>query len=97
MQALSASGIWRPTPYVAADTRRPLIDSAEAVAGCLDWYRQALPSDTRLCVLGYSLGGVVGLDGATLAVARRSARLARAPRRGGHSGGAGARHQRRRA
>ena len=63
-------GAWRPTPYVAADTRRPLIDSAEGVAGCLDWYRQALPPDTRLCVLGYSLGGVVGLDGATLAVAR---------------------------
>jgi len=65
-----ANGIWRPTPYVGADTRRPLIDSAEGVAGCLDWYRQALPSATRLCVLGYSLGGVVGLDGATLAVAR---------------------------
>jgi hypothetical protein len=65
-----ANGVWRPTPYVAADTRRPLIDSAEAVAGCLDWYRQALPSDARLCVLAYSLGGVVGLDGATLAVAR---------------------------
>jgi hypothetical protein len=63
-------GVWRPTPYVGADTRRPLIDSAEAVAGCLDWYRQALPPETRLCVLGYSLGGVVGLDGATLAVAR---------------------------
>ena len=65
-----ANGNWRPTPYAAVDTRRPLIDSAEAVAGCLEWYRQALPSDTRLCVLGYSLGGVVGLDGATLAVAR---------------------------
>jgi len=64
------SGAWRPRPYGAADTRRPLIDSAEAVAGCLDWYRQALPRDARLCVLGYSLGGVVGLDGATLAVAR---------------------------
>jgi len=63
-------GAWRPTPYAAADTRRPLIDSAEAVAGCLDWYRQALPADVRLCVLGYSLGGVVGLDAATLAVAR---------------------------
>jgi len=64
------NGVWQPTPYVGADTRRALIDSAEAVAGCLDWYRQALPPDTRLCVLGYSLGGVVGLDGATLAVAR---------------------------
>lgn len=61
---------WRPTPYVPADTRRPLIDIAEAVAGCLDFYRQALPADTRLNVVGYSLGGVVGLDGATLAVAR---------------------------
>ncbi len=63
-------GVWRPTPYVGADTRRPLIDSAEGVAGCLDWYRQAVSEETRLCVLGYSLGGVVGLDGATLALAR---------------------------
>ncbi len=64
------NGEWRPTVYAPADTRRPLIDMAEAVAGCLDFYRQALPTDTSLCVLGYSLGGVVGLDGATLAVAR---------------------------
>src|SRR5712691_1283044 len=64
------NGVWRPSPYSPADTRRPLIDAAEAVASCLDWYRQVLPPDTRLCVLGYSLGGVVGLDGATLAVAR---------------------------
>jgi hypothetical protein len=63
-------GVWQPLPYTPADTRRPLIDAAEAVASCLDWYRQLLPEDTRLCVLGYSLGGVVGLDGATLAVAR---------------------------
>lgn len=63
-------GGWQPSPYSPTDTRRPLIDAAEAVAGCLDWYRQLLPADTRLCVLGYSLGGVVGLDGATLAVAR---------------------------
>jgi hypothetical protein len=65
-----AEGQWRPQVYAQADTRRPLIDMAEAVAGCLDFYRQALPPDTRLCVLGYSLGGVVGLDGATLSVAR---------------------------
>src|SRR5579859_4879817 len=64
------NGVWRPSPYSPADTRRPLIDAAEAVASCLDWYRQVLPADARLCVLGYSLGGVVGLDGATLAVAR---------------------------
>jgi hypothetical protein len=64
------NGQWQPTTYAAADTRRPLIDLAEAVAGCLDWYRQRLPSSTRLCVLGYSLGGVAGLDGATLAIAR---------------------------
>jgi len=64
------NGAWRPTTYVSADTRRPLIDMAEAVAGCLDFYREALPAETRLCVLGYSLGGVVGLDGATLAMAR---------------------------
>jgi hypothetical protein len=63
-------GEWQPMPYSASDTRKPLIDTAEAVAGCLDWYRTRLPSTTRLCVLGYSLGGVVGLDGATLAVAR---------------------------
>jgi hypothetical protein len=63
-------GVWQPTTYAPADTRKPLIDQAEAVAGCLDWYRQHLPSDARLCVLGYSLGGVAGLDGATLAIAR---------------------------
>jgi hypothetical protein len=64
------NGEWRPTAYVPADTRRGLIDMAESFAGCLDFYRQALPADTRLCVLGYSMGGVVSLDGATLAVAR---------------------------
>jgi hypothetical protein len=63
-------GVWTPKPYVPADTRQPLIDAAEAFAGCLDWYRGALPDDIRLCVIGYSMGGVVGLDGATLAVAR---------------------------
>jgi hypothetical protein len=60
----------QPRVYAPADTRRPLIDMAESVAACLDFYRQALPEPTRLCVLGYSLGGVVGLDGATLAMAR---------------------------
>src|SRR5690242_13819688 len=64
------SGTWQPTVYTRADTHRPSIDMAEAVAGCLEFYREALPVDTRLCVLGYSMGGVVGLDGATLAVAR---------------------------
>ena len=65
-----SNGTWRPVPYVPADTRRPLIDMAEAVAGCLDFYRQALPENTSLCMVAYSLGGVVALDGATLAVAR---------------------------
>jgi hypothetical protein len=60
----------QPRVYAPADTRRPLIDMAEALAACLDFYRLALPADTRLCVVGYSLGGVVSLDGATLAVAR---------------------------
>jgi len=69
-EADDTGGVWRPTPYAGGDTRRPLIDSAEAVAACLDWYRAAWPSTTRLCLVGYSLGGVVGLDGATLAVAR---------------------------
>jgi hypothetical protein len=64
------NGAWRPTAYIPADTRRPLIDMAEAVAGCLDFYRQALPAEIRLSVLGYSLGGVAAVDGATLAVAR---------------------------
>ena len=64
------NGAWRPTAYGPADTRRPLIDMAEAVAGCLDFYRQALPAEIRLSVLGYSLGGVAAVDGATLAVAR---------------------------
>jgi hypothetical protein len=65
-----SSGIWRPRPYLPVDTRRPLLDIAEAVANTLEWYRGALPSDARLCVLGYSLGGVAALDGATLAVLR---------------------------
>jgi hypothetical protein len=68
--ASTDDGSWRPDAYGRADTRRQLIDMAEALAGCLDFYRRALPADTRLCVLGYSMGGVVGLDGATLAVAR---------------------------
>jgi hypothetical protein len=65
-----ANGTWKPSVYTPPDTRRPLIDMAEALAGCLDFYRLALPSDSRLCVVGYSIGGVVALDGATLAVAR---------------------------
>ena len=64
------NGTWQPTSYTRADTRRPIIDMTEGVAGCLDFYRQALPETTRLCFVGYSMGGVVGLDGATLAVAR---------------------------
>jgi hypothetical protein len=62
--------VWRPTPYLPVDTRRPLEQLTEAVAGTLDWYRMALPAETRFCLIGYSLGGVVGLDGAALAVAR---------------------------
>ena len=61
---------WQPRPYIPSDTRRPLLDMAEAAAGSLAWYRDRLPASTRLCALGYSLGGVVGLDGATLAVVR---------------------------
>jgi hypothetical protein len=61
---------WEPRPYWPADTRRPLVDSVDAVAGALEWYRDVLPLRTRFCVLGYSLGGVVALDAATLAVAR---------------------------
>jgi hypothetical protein len=61
---------WQPKPYGPSDTRRPLLDMAEAAAGCLAWYRDRLPAGTTLYVLGYSLGGVVGLDGATLAVVR---------------------------
>jgi hypothetical protein len=64
------NGTWRPASYLQSDTRKSLIDMAEAVAGCLDFYRQALPEPTRLCLVGYSMGGVVGLDGATLSVAR---------------------------
>lgn len=64
------AGSDQPKIYAATDTRKALIDMAESVAGCLEFYRQALPVETRLSVLGYSMGGVVGLDGATLAVAR---------------------------
>lgn len=63
-------GMWQPAPYNPVDTRKPLIDIAEAVAGSLDWYRARLTPDTRLVALGYSLGGVGMLDGATLALAR---------------------------
>ncbi len=63
-------GRWQPRPYRPADTKQALLESAEAVAGVLEWYRDALPSTTRFCVLGYSLGGVAVLDGVTLAVAR---------------------------
>lgn len=67
---LDADGAWQPQPYTALDTRKPLPDIAEAVANCLDWYRHALPERARLYVLGYSLGGVAALDGATLAIVR---------------------------
>lgn len=67
---IDQNGTWQPTSYVRGDTRKPIIDMTEAVAGCLDFYRQALPETTRLCLVGYSMGGVVGLDGATLSVAR---------------------------
>ena len=65
-----ADGLWRPRPYLPVDTRRPLLDIAEAVANTLEWYRGALPDDARLWLLGYSLGGVAALDGATLATLR---------------------------
>jgi hypothetical protein len=64
------SGLWRPRPYLPTDTKRPLLDIAEAVANCLEWYRGALPDDAQLCLVGYSLGGVAAFDGATLAIAR---------------------------
>jgi hypothetical protein len=64
------NGAWQPTVYGRSDTQRPLIEMAEALAGCLDFYRQALPPPTQLSVIGYSMGGVVAFDGATLAVAR---------------------------
>ena len=63
-------GVWQPAPYTPPDTRKPLIDIAEAVAGALDWYRERLPSGVRLVAFGYSLGGVGMIDGATLALAR---------------------------
>lgn len=70
LEGTYACGESRPLAYVPADTKRSLIDMAEAFAACLDFYRTSLPPETRLCVVGYSMGGVVGLDGATLAVAR---------------------------
>lgn len=70
LEGTYAGGATQPQAYVPADTKKPVIDMAESFAACLDFYRQALPDDTRICVVGYSMGGVVGLDGATLAVAR---------------------------
>jgi hypothetical protein len=64
------NGGWHPRPYIPSDTRRPLLDIAEAAAGCLEWYRDRLPQDSRLLAVGYSLGGVAALDGATLALVR---------------------------
>lgn len=61
---------WMPRPFYPGDTQRPLAELAEAYAGTLEWYRDVLPDDARLCLLGYSLGGVAALDGATLALAR---------------------------
>jgi hypothetical protein len=63
-------GSYQPQAYVAADTRKPLADIAEATACCVEWYADALPNDARLWLLGYSLGGVAALDGATLALVR---------------------------
>lgn len=65
-----AGGRWQPRPYEPLDTRRPLLECAEAVAGCLEWYRDRLPDQTRFCLVGYSLGGVAVLDGVTMALAR---------------------------
>lgn len=69
----AANGDGEPRPYGPVDTRQSLLDSAEAVAACLDWYRRSLPADQRLFLVSYSLGGVVALDGATLALARDQA------------------------
>jgi hypothetical protein len=65
-----SNGAWRPRPYIPSDTRRSLLDIAEAAAGTLEWYRDRLPGNSRLLVVGYSLGGVAALDGATLAIVR---------------------------
>ncbi len=64
------AGRWQPRPFGPQDTKQHLIDSAEAVAGVLEWYRDALPASTRFCVLGYSLGGVVAMDGVAMTLAR---------------------------
>lgn len=61
---------WVPRPYEPAHTRQQLSESAEAVAACLNWYRSVLQPDAHLYFIGYSLGGVVGFDGATLAFAQ---------------------------
>jgi hypothetical protein len=67
---IDSNGAWRPRPYIPSDTRKPLLDLAEAAAGSLEWYRERLPGDARLLLVGYSLGGVAALDGATLAIVR---------------------------
>lgn len=68
--SVERDGAWEPATYAAIDTRKPLIEIADAVASTLDWYRQRLPRHVKLAAIGYSLGGVATLDGATLAVAR---------------------------
>ncbi len=62
-------GRWQPRPFGPQDTKKSLLDAAEAVAGVLEWYRDALPF-ARFCLLGYSLGGVSLLDGLAMALVR---------------------------
>ena len=94
-RAPAASGGRRRTSR--ADTRRPLIDSAEAVAGCLDWYRAGVAAHHAAVPAGL-LAGRRGRPRRRHPGRRaRSAWLARPPRRGGDAGRAGARLQRRRA
>ena len=62
---LAADSVRRGGHAAAADRQR----RGSRRAASIGTARRCRPI-RRLCVLGYSLGGVVGLDGATLAVAR---------------------------
>jgi pimeloyl-ACP methyl ester carboxylesterase len=66
--AVREEGDWRPRPYQIEDIQRPIAESARALARELEWYRDRLPAG-RFFLVGYSLGGVVAFEAASLLLA----------------------------